>query len=110
MYNGKIIKKLLKERGLLIKDLLDYLYPDPQKRNGSIKQLESGNPTVKTLEKIADFLHVSMDVFFERPIYTPTNNEAEIKIEGLKRLLEEKDKRIEELKQFNQLLTNRIER
>lgn len=108
MYNGKIIKKLLKERGLLIKDLLDYLYPDPEKRNGSIKQLESGNPTVKTLEKIADFFQVSMDVFFERPQYVSTNNEAEIKIEGLERLLEEKDKRIEELKQFNQLLTNQI--
>lgn len=108
MYNGQIIKELLKKRGLLVKDLLEYLYPDPQKRNGSIKQLETGNPTVKTLEKIADFFQVSMDVFFERPQYTSTNNEAEIKIEGLERLLEEKDKRIEELKQFNQLLTNKI--
>lgn len=108
MYNGQIIKELLKKRGLLVKDLLEYLYTDPNKRNGSIKQLETGNPTVKTLEKIADFFQVSMDVFFERPQYSPKNTEAEIKIEGLERLLEEKDKRIEELKLFNQLLTNKI--
>ena len=108
MYNGKIIKKLLRERGLMIKDLLDYLYPDPKKRNGSITQIESGNPTVKTLEKIADFFQVSIDVFFDRPQYCPTNQESEVKIECLERLLEEKDKRIEELKQFNQLLSNKI--
>lgn len=108
MYNGKIIKELLKERGLLIKDLLDYLYPEPEKRNGSIKQLESGNPTVKTIEKIADFFQVPIDTFFDRPNYTPTNLEAEIRLEGLEKLLEEKDKRIEVLEKLNQLLSNKI--
>lgn len=109
MYNGKIIKVLLKERRLLVKDLLDYLYPDPVKRNGSIKQLENGNPTVKTIEKVADFFKVPIDIFFNRTNYSSTKNEIDIRIECLKKILEEKDKRIEVLEQLNQLLSNKIQ-
>lgn len=108
MYNGKVIRRLLKERGILQKELLEYLYPDLQKRNGSIVQIENGNPTVKTLERIADFFKISMDIFFDRDEhYTHrggvSTNEYQLRIESLEKLIAEKDKRIDLLEQLNQL-------
>lgn len=102
MYNGKVIRRLLKERGMLQKELLEYLYPDLQKRNGSIVQIENGNPTVKTLERIADFFQVSMDVFFERSTYAnPTkkaiDNDLKNQIEALQILADEKERFIQYL-------------
>lgn len=102
MYNGKVIRRLLKERGILQKELLEYLYPDLQKRNGSIVQIENGNPTVKTLERIADFFQVSMDVFFERSTYAnPTkkaiDNDLKNQIEALQILADEKERFIQYL-------------
>lgn len=102
MYNGKVIRRLLKERGILQKELLEYLYPDLQKRNGSIVQIENGNPTVKTLERIADFFQVSMDVFFERSIYAnPTkkaiDNDLKNQLEALQTLADEKERFIQYL-------------
>lgn len=114
MYNGKAIRKLLKERNLLQKSLLEYLYSDVSKSNGSITQLENGNPTVKTLEKIADFFHVPIDTFFERSeIFerkeSQQNNESNLRIDALEKLIAEKDKRIDLLEQLNQLLKNQTE-
>ena len=84
-----------------------------------MKQIMTGNPTVKRLEPVADFFQVSMDVFFNRnvpfsplasnvvgngnavgtgnSIITPQENESQLRIEALERLIEEKDKRIEVL-------------
>ena len=63
MYNGNIIRQLLVERNIPNKELLRYLGTEA---NASLAQIINGNPTVKRLEKVADFFGVSMDVFFER--------------------------------------------
>lgn len=109
MYNGKVIRKILRERNLLQKDLLEYLYSDVTKSSGSITQLENGNPTVKTLERIADYFRVSMDTFFERndhyiQIGSIPSNEYQLRIESLEKLIAEKDKRIDLLEQLILLL------
>lgn len=114
MYNGKVIRKLLKVRNLRQKDLLEYLYSDVSKSNGSITQIENGNPTVKTIERIADFFHVPIDIFFERSeIFerkeSQQTNESNLRIEALEKLITEKDKRIDLLEQLNQLLKNQID-
>ena len=109
MYNGQIIKQLLVEKNIQNKELLNYLGTEA---NSSLSQIVNGNPTVKRLEKIADFFGVSMDVFFEREkpfkAYPSTHRDSEQqykdKIALLERLLEEKDKRISLLEQMNQLL------
>lgn len=111
MYNGNIIRQLLVERNIPNKELLRYLGTEA---NASLAQIVNGNPTVKRLEKVADFFGVSMDVFFERekPFKTyPSahgDNEQQYKekIELLERLLEEKDKRILLLEQMNQLVNS----
>lgn len=109
MYNGNIIRQLLVERNILNKELLRYLGTEA---NASLAQIVNGNPTVKRLEKVADFFGVSMDVFFEREkpfkAYSSAQGDNEQqykeKIELLERLLEEKDKRILLLEQMNQLV------
>ena len=63
MYNGNVIKQLLLDKKVTNKELLRYLGTEA---NASLAQIVNGNPTVKRLEKVADFFGVSMDVFFER--------------------------------------------
>ena len=109
MYNGNIIKQLLLDKKVTNKELLRYLGTEA---NASLAQIVNGNPTVKRLEKVADFFGVSMDVFFEREkpfkAYSSAHGDNEQqykeKIELLERLLEEKDKRILLLEQMNQLV------
>lgn len=112
MYNGTVIEKLLSERKLRIKDLQDAL----RISYNSYKTIVHGNPTVKTLEPVANFFKVSMDVFFDRE-YHQTNRIGDIsgssnqiqqgeinvlqsslekEIENLRLLLIEKDKVISE--------------
>ena len=119
MYNGLIIERLLEARKIQKKVILDYLGIPREGGGTALKQIMTGNPTVKRLEPVADFFQVSMDVFFERnvpftplashivgngnavgtgnSIVTPQENESLLKIEALERLIEEKDKRIEVL-------------
>lgn len=109
MYNGNVIKQLLLDKKVTNKELLRYLGTEA---NASLAQIVNGNPTVKRLEKVADFFGVSMDVFFEREkpfkVYPSAHGDNEQqykeKIELLERLLEEKDKRILLLEQMNQLV------
>ena len=119
MYNGLIIEQLHDARKIQKKVILDYLGIPREGGGTALKQIMTGNPTVKRLEPVADFFQVSMDVFFNRnvpfsplashvvgngnavgtgnSIITPQENESLLKIEALERLLEEKDKRIEVL-------------
>lgn len=111
MYNGNVIKQLLLDKKVTNKELLRYLGTEA---NASLAQIVNGNPTVKRLEKVADFFGVSMDVFFEREkpfkAYSSTHGDNEQqykeKIALLERLLEEKDKRIMLLEQMNQLINS----
>jgi transcriptional regulator with XRE-family HTH domain len=111
MYNGNIIRQLLVEKNIPNKELLKYLGTEA---NASLAQIVNGNPTVKRLEKVADFFGVSMDVFFDREkpfkAYPLAHEDNELqykeKISLLERLLEEKDKRIALLEQMNQLVNS----
>ena len=112
MYNGNKIKQLLAERNIQNKELLCYLGTEA---NAALTQIVTGNPTVRRLEKVADFFEVSMDVFFQREkpftriAIDEKNRETELlqKIEFLEKLLTEKDKRIDVLESMNQILMNR---
>ena len=119
MYNGLIIEQLLEARKIQKKVILDYLGIPRAGGGTALKQIMTGNPGVKRLEPVADFFQVSMDVFFERnvpfsplanhvvgngnavgtgnSVITPQENESQLRIEALERLIEEKDKRIEVL-------------
>lgn len=115
MYNGQIIKELLRKRKIQNKTLNEALGWN----NSQLKQVVEGNPKVSTLELVADFFHVSMDVFFERNTSVlPSSNhvlgdgnnvnsvvfncdQLTERIKVLEQLLHEKDKRIETLEKLN---------
>lgn len=115
MYNGQVIKELLRKRKIQNKTLNEALGWN----NSQLKQVVEGNPKVSTLELVADFFHVSMDVFFERNTSVlPSSNhvlgdgnnvnsvvfncdQLTERIKTLEQLLHEKDKRIETLEKLN---------
>lgn len=117
MYNGQKINQLIDKSGLKKTDILAQL--DMQYK--SLQTIIEGNPTVKSLEKIADFFKVPMDYFFDRSveIYDPTLSitgngnkvqhgdgnvmiESQAKeIEHLQQLLAEKERMIQVLISIN---------
>lgn len=117
MYNGLIIEDLLSSRRIPKKTLLEFLGKRVEGGGTALKQIMTGNPTVKRLEPIADFFQISMDSFFIRsipftslvkPIGTDLmENEYKRKNEFLEQLLKEKEKRIETLETLVQVLQNR---
>lgn len=100
MYNGKVIRDLLESRGKKIQDLRDGL---GYKGNTSIYQIIEGNPSVTILEKVADFFRVSMDTFFIRDVKISTDDD----VEYYKKILSEKEARIEVLEKYVKLLENK---
>ena len=121
MYNGQIIRELLNKRKIQNKTLNEALGWN----NSQLKQVVEGNPRVSTLELIADFFKVSMDVFFDRNIPVPGssnhvhgdgNNVNSVIFGGdqaaqaIELLLIEKDKRIEVLEEMNKMLRQEIDR
>ena len=104
MYNGNIIKQLLKERNIPNKELLKYLGYDGEGGNTSLTQIINGNPTVKRLEPVADFFKVPIDIFFNRDVEVNSDPTLETRIELLERLLEERSKRIETLEKMVEIL------
>ena len=106
MYNGEIIRDLLRQQGKRAKDLLAALEINT---NGSLSQLiKKANPTADRLEKIADFLNVPIDALFVRELphggYNVVGNGNHVanitigtlkgKLQDQQQIIEEKDKRI----------------
>ena len=120
MYNGAVIRALLKERNLKIKDLLEGL---DMKTGGTLRPLEEADIKASKLEEIANFFGVSIDTFFIRNkqphisvVGNNNNNIAcftvgalEEKTANLQALIEEKDKRIELLETVNEMLKRELE-
>lgn len=65
MYNGKKVKELLDASHRKNCDLAEFLYGDRERSLTSIIS-EAANPTAKIIEKMAIFLNVSIEEFFER--------------------------------------------
>lgn len=115
MYNSQIVRDLLEERGLKIRDLLDRIGGPA---NGSFKQAFDLDIRASKLEKLSDFFGVPIDTFFDR---TKNNDGPSINVSGnrrsrisvsqevdaegsLRALLSEKDKRIAVLEEMISLL------
>lgn len=121
MYNGHIINQLLSDRNIKKKDFMQAV---GWSSGTQYRQAVNGNPTAATLEKIADFFSVPIDLFFERenPYYEHCNvvghgnnvqnynsviyNEQKEKdhAEALARLIEEKDNHIKTLQKMIAIL------
>lgn len=116
MFNGQIIRRLLEERNITKKSLIDFMETSPSVLDNIINK---GNPTAGNLEIIADFFNVSIDYFFERNVSVETPNiqighnvngsgntlsgdialsECKTKLEHLQELIAGKDEQIELLK------------
>ena len=122
MYNGIIISTLLEERKISKKEFLTAM---EWSSFSQYRQLVTGNPTARVLERAADILQVPIDTFFTRSIpVTPsilgsgntfnnnnsvviTNQLQHAQIDSLEKLIEEKDKRILLLEKLLAAIENR---
>ena len=120
MYNGEIIRDLLRQQGKKANDLLAALEVNS---NGSISQLvKDAKPTARRLEIIADFLEVPIDALFLREhnhsgynVVGNSNHVANITIGTLKgklhdqqQIIAEKDKRIQLLEEMLEMYRQRL--
>ena len=63
MYNGKVVKALLKAKGFKGAQLSEHLYGNPRRSLTPI--INAGaNPCVNIVEKMAEFFEVTIDAFF----------------------------------------------
>lgn len=122
MYNGIIISTLLEERKISKKEFLAAM---EWSSFSQYRQLVTGNPTARVLERVADILQVPIDTFFTRNIPVTssfigngttlnnsnsvviTNQLQQAQIDSLEKLIEEKDKRILLLEKLLAAIENR---
>jgi transcriptional regulator with XRE-family HTH domain len=114
MFNGLNVKRIITEKGYTQKGAIHGAKMKRETFNSIVS--ESGNPTAKSLETIANFLKCSIDDFFDRDVeYVSVNmghtvqgdgnkvsgnvslNECHKEIEHLKELLTEKERLIQVL-------------
>lgn len=112
MYNHLKVIELFEKRGIRRKDLMEYL---GKNYAGSLEQLVQGDIRASKLEKIADFLCVPIDTFFDREDSNYGVNIGGVKshvhdfqinnaTKSMEALIEEKDKRIQLLEDMVSML------
>lgn len=127
MFNPQIVLMLLEQNNIPHKDLLDYL---GKNHNGSLKQILRGDVKASNLEKFSEFFGVPVDTFFEKETHNSgvvvggvgnrvhhfsvnPDKTAREKLEALVKekdtLIEEKEKRIKVLEEFNESLKRQLE-
>ena len=104
MFNGQIVKNLLKETKRPTADLSELLYGN-RKRSVSHLFDENANPTANTLDQIAKFFGVSVDYFFTEDDTklsegTPVTVYMRTIIDTQKKLITEQEKRIKNLEKI----------
>lgn len=121
MYNGLIVKDLLKQKKVKQIDLIRYM---DWQGSASVASFINRNPTASQLEKVADFFGVSIDTFFIRNgadghknnVIGNGNNVGNINIsdnhlaaenEFLKDKIKQLEKQIEILEKFNKVLMDK---
>lgn len=113
MFNGQIVKNLLKETGRPVADLSELLYGN---RKRSISNLlgENSNPTAHTLEQMAKFFGVSVDYFFTNDEEVSLNENTPVTvymrsiIDTQKQLIKEQEERIKNLEKIISLREEEI--
>ena len=105
MFNGQIVKNLLKETKRPTADVSELLYGN-RKRSVSNLLGENSNPTAHTLEQMAKFFGVTIDYFFtddeEQALTesTPVTVYMRTIIDTQKKLIHEQEERIKNLEKI----------
>lgn len=118
MYNGRIIKQLIKKAGLTDREFSEAMFKG--KKNDLHHLVSATGLTSTTLERMRDILHCSMDDFFTKPdwakseggdvigsnnVLSSVNIDSNAKeVQHLKLLIAEKDRLIDTLTKYNKVL------
>lgn len=104
MYNALTVERLMREQRKNGSDMAEYIFGD---RRHTVRHLvkEGANPTAELVEKVADFLGVSIDVVYGRNDRTP---ESERNVELMEKLIRSQEIRLNEQKEKEGLLEDKI--
>lgn len=104
MYSPSIVDQLLREQKKTGSDLAEYVFGN---RRHTVRHLvkEGANPTAELVEKVADYLGVSVDVLFGR--YSP-HKEDEHSRELMEKLIRSQEAQIKQQEEANNLLRDKI--
>lgn len=120
MYNGRKIDDLITSHKVRKSTLCEALGFNS---GSQLRQVIHGNPTAKTLEKIADYFNVSVDFFFDRNIpcvhgesdipaleeHTPGQNLLlSEKLKSAQDIIVEKDRHISSLEKMVSILSEEL--
>lgn len=104
MYNVEIVDRLMREQKKSASDMAEFIYGN---RRRSVVHLvkEGANPTAELIEKVADFLDVSIDELFGR--YNPRNaNDRDVEL--MEKLIRAQEAQINMSNEANELLKSKI--
>lgn len=75
-FNSNKVEKMVRDKGIKVKDFFSYVYPDRSAVTSSgLKDIVNNqNPKAYTIERIADLLQCSIDELFERDSSYVINN------------------------------------
>lgn len=105
MFDGEKVIELLRDKGVTQATLMDYM---GWKSSNQFYQFVKGNPCAKNLEKVCDFLDISIDTIFvrERQQQTPQEDYYLKREAAFMKLIEQQKATIDSLhellKQYNQ--------
>lgn len=104
MYSTVIVDRLMREQKKNGSDLAEFIFGD---RRHTVRHLirEGANPTSEILEKVADFLNVSIDELFGR--IDPHAGDAR-SMELMEKLIRSQENQIKLHEDENQLLKDKI--
>lgn len=105
MYNPATLKRLLFEEDKNMSDMAEYIFGD---RRHSVKHLfdEGANPTARVLEGMAEFLHVPIDVLFNRKVSASSGSTNDNEL--LRKLVISQEDTISLLKAENEALKEQV--
>jgi len=104
MYSVEIVERLMALQKKNAADLSDFLYGD---RKHCVRHLlkAGANPTAEYVEKVADFLGVSIDEIYGR--YNP-RSESDQNVELMQKLIKSQEIQLEMRAEENNLLKDKI--
>ena len=110
MFKGDVIRTLLLKQGKKPSELCEKVFGNSRYSINSLTK-EDANPTAKTLEALADFFGVPVDVFFDRSVNYTGKSAAESGdyVFALKKVIESQDETIALLREKVDLLNKQID-
>ena len=74
VFNSAKVEQMIRQKGIKAREYFAFVYPDRSGNASFPDIINNTNPKAEAIERIADFLHVSIDFLFDREVPGNGNN------------------------------------